>query len=345
MIRAAGRPLALPRAGARRRPLRAARRDVAPDGSAHAGCGGANAWMPRSTKSLPRAPWSATSSPARRSCCSRACTRPRTSIAARVRLAGRRDAAVGRARRRRVRCRGWKAKLGLTLSPSQREAVETALGARPRRAHRRPRRRQDHRAARHPHASSAAKGVRPLLAAPTGRAAKRMTEATGLEAKTLHRLLEINPRNGQFRRTERHPLEGDLLVIDEVSMVDVLMMAHVLRAVPSTMAVLLVGDADQLPSVGPGQVLADLIASGAVVVTRLRRDSSPGRGQPHHHDRARHQRGRDADVRRGARQRLLLHRGRRSRDRAAAAAAGGARRASRGASASTRFATSRCCAR
>ncbi len=115
----------------------------------------------------------------------------------------------------------------------------------------------------------AAKGVRPLLGAPTGRAAKRMTEATGLEAKTLHRLLEINPRNGQFRRTERHPLEGDLLVIDEVSMVDVLMMAHVLRAVPRGMAVLLVGDADQLPSVGPGQVLADLITSGAVVVTRL----------------------------------------------------------------------------
>lgn len=115
----------------------------------------------------------------------------------------------------------------------------------------------------------AAKGVRPLLAAPTGRAAKRMTEATGLEARTLHRLLEINPKNGQFRRSERHPLEGDLLVIDEVSMVDVLLMAHVLRAVPPTMAVLLVGDADQLPSVGPGQVLADLLQSGAVVVTRL----------------------------------------------------------------------------
>ncbi len=114
-----------------------------------------------------------------------------------------------------------------------------------------------------------AKGVRPLLAAPTGRAAKRMTEATGLEAKTLHRLLEINPRNGQFRRTERQPLEGDLLVVDEVSMVDVVMMAHVLRAVPPGMAVLLVGDADQLPPVGPGQVLADLIASEAVTVVRL----------------------------------------------------------------------------
>lgn len=114
-----------------------------------------------------------------------------------------------------------------------------------------------------------AKGVRPLLAAPTGRAAKRMTEATGLEAKTLHRLLEINPRTGQFRRNERQPLDGDLLVVDEVSMVDVVMLAHVLRAVPHGMAVLLVGDADQLPSVGPGQVLTDLIASGAVVVARL----------------------------------------------------------------------------
>src|SRR5690606_36898353 len=86
-----------------------------------------------------------------------------------------------------------------------------------------------------------AKGVRPLLAAPTGRAAKRMTEATGLEAKTLHRLLEINPRTGQFRRNERQPLDGDLLVVDEVSMVDVVMLAHVLRAVPHGMAVLLVG--------------------------------------------------------------------------------------------------------
>jgi exodeoxyribonuclease V alpha subunit len=160
-------------------------------------------------------------------------------------------------------------RLGLQLSPSQREAIETALG---------------HglvvltggpgvgktTVLRALLTILAAKGVRPLLAAPTGRAAKRMTEATGLEAKTLHRLLEINPRNGQFRRSERHPLEGDLLVIDEVSMVDVLLMAHVLRAVPPTMAVLLVGDADQLPSVGPGQVLADLIRSDAVVVTRLR---------------------------------------------------------------------------
>lgn len=114
-----------------------------------------------------------------------------------------------------------------------------------------------------------AKGVRPLLAAPTGRAAKRMTEATGLEARTIHRLLEINPQDGRFRRRAGHPLDGDLLVVDEASMVDVVLMAHLLQAVPEGMAVLLVGDVDQLPSVGPGQVLADVIASGVVPVARL----------------------------------------------------------------------------
>ncbi|BCS34443.1 ATP-dependent RecD-like DNA helicase [Luteitalea sp. TBR-22] len=114
-----------------------------------------------------------------------------------------------------------------------------------------------------------AKGVRPLLAAPTGRAAKRMTEATGLEAKTIHRLLEINPQDGRFRRRPGNPLEGDLLVVDESSMVDVVLMAHLLQAVPESMGMLLVGDVDQLPSVGPGQVLADVIASGRVPVARL----------------------------------------------------------------------------
>lgn len=114
-----------------------------------------------------------------------------------------------------------------------------------------------------------AKGVRPLLAAPTGRAARRMSEATGLEARTIHRLLEINPQDGRFRRGPRHPLEGDLLVVDESSMVDVVLMAHLLQAVPSSMGLLLVGDVDQLPSVGPGQVLADVIDSGRVPVARL----------------------------------------------------------------------------
>ncbi|HTV00401.1 MAG TPA: ATP-dependent RecD-like DNA helicase [Luteitalea sp.] len=114
-----------------------------------------------------------------------------------------------------------------------------------------------------------AKGVRPLLAAPTGRAARRMAEATGLEAKTIHRLLEINPQDGRFRRGPRHQLEGDLLVVDETSMVDVVLMAHLLQAMPDRMGLLLVGDVDQLPSVGPGQVLADVIAAGRVPVARL----------------------------------------------------------------------------
>jgi exodeoxyribonuclease V alpha subunit len=115
----------------------------------------------------------------------------------------------------------------------------------------------------------AAKGVQLLLCAPTGRAAKRMTEATGFEAKTIHRLLEVDPKGGGFKRSAEHPLECDLLVIDETSMVDVLLMQALLRAVPDQSALLIVGDIDQLPSVGPGQVLADVIASGAVPVVRL----------------------------------------------------------------------------
>jgi len=114
-----------------------------------------------------------------------------------------------------------------------------------------------------------AKRVRPLLCAPTGRAAKRLAEGTGLEARTIHRLLEVNPRDGRFRRDERQPLDGDLVVVDEASMVDVPLMAALVRAIPPRAALLIVGDADQLPSVGPGQVLADVIASGAVPVARL----------------------------------------------------------------------------
>ena len=115
----------------------------------------------------------------------------------------------------------------------------------------------------------AAKGTRLLLAAPTGRAAKRMTEATGFEAKTIHRLLEVDPKTGGFKRSAEKPLDGDLLVLDETSMVDVLLMRSLLEAVPNRAALLLVGDIDQLPSVGPGQVLADIIASAAVPVVRL----------------------------------------------------------------------------
>jgi exodeoxyribonuclease V alpha subunit len=115
----------------------------------------------------------------------------------------------------------------------------------------------------------AAKGTHLLLAAPTGRAAKRMTEQTGIEAKTIHRLLETDPKTGGFRRDAEHPLDCDLLVIDETSMVDAPLMYAVLKAVPPKAGLLLVGDVDQLPSVGPGQVLADIIDSRAIPVARL----------------------------------------------------------------------------
>ena len=114
-----------------------------------------------------------------------------------------------------------------------------------------------------------AKGVEVALCAPTGRAAKRLTESTGLDARTIHRLLEADPRTGGFKRGEEHPLGCDLLVVDEASMVDVPLMRSLLKALPDRSALLLVGDVDQLPSVGPGQVLADVIASAAVPVIRL----------------------------------------------------------------------------
>ncbi len=115
----------------------------------------------------------------------------------------------------------------------------------------------------------AGKDLRCVLAAPTGRAAKRLSETTGRPAKTVHRLLEFNPDSGLFNRDEHNPLEGDLFVLDEASMVDVALGYHFFRAVPSQACVILVGDVDQLPSVGPGLVLADLIASGIVPVVRL----------------------------------------------------------------------------
>ena len=114
-----------------------------------------------------------------------------------------------------------------------------------------------------------AKGVRPLLCAPTGRAAKRLSESTGMEAKTIHRLLEVNPVTGQFKRNADAPLECDVLVVDECSMIDVSLASNLLKAIPSEAAVILVGDVDQLPSIGPGQVLADLIESHAIPVVRL----------------------------------------------------------------------------
>ncbi len=113
------------------------------------------------------------------------------------------------------------------------------------------------------------KGVKVALAAPTGRAAKRLSESTGMEAKTIHRLLEVDPKHGGFKRDAEEPLECDLLVIDETSMVDVSLMAAVVKALSNRASLILVGDVDQLPSVGPGQVLADVIDSGAVPVAKL----------------------------------------------------------------------------
>ncbi len=107
------------------------------------------------------------------------------------------------------------------------------------------------------------------LAAPTGRAAKRMNETTGLEAKTIHRLLEFAPEDNAFVRNDDNPLETDVLIVDEASMIDVTLLADLMRAVPRHARVVFVGDVDQLPSVGPGSVLDDIIQSGRATVVRL----------------------------------------------------------------------------
>lgn len=113
-------------------------------------------------------------------------------------------------------------------------------------------------------------GLRILLAAPTGRAAKRMTEATGLEAKTIHRLLECKPPEG-YQKNEENPLEGDVLIVDECSMIDIVLMNSLLKAIPQNMRLIMVGDVDQLPSVGAGNVLRDIIDSRSFPVVRLTR--------------------------------------------------------------------------
>ncbi|MDA1129770.1 MAG: AAA family ATPase, partial [Chloroflexi bacterium] len=106
--------------------------------------------------------------------------------------------------------------------------------------------------------------ARVVLAAPTGRAAKRLSETTGHPAQTLHRLLDFKPGVGRFSRDQDRPLEADAVIVDEVSMVDVSLMYHLLKAIPRKASLLLVGDADQLPSVGPGSVLRDILDSGVV---------------------------------------------------------------------------------
>ena len=114
-----------------------------------------------------------------------------------------------------------------------------------------------------------AKGVKCLSCAPTGRAAKRLTQTTGIEAKTIHRLLGVDPATGRFQRNEDNPLDCDLLIVDETSMVDVQLMYALLRALPKNSALILVGDVDQLPPVGPGNPLRGLIDSDVVPVVRL----------------------------------------------------------------------------
>src|SRR6202045_4006938 len=115
----------------------------------------------------------------------------------------------------------------------------------------------------------AGRNLRCALCAPTGRGAQRLTETTGREGKTTHRLLEFDPALGGFKRDAANPLDLDLLVVDEASMVDVVLMNQLVRAIPAHACLVLVGDVDQLPSVGAGRVLGDVIASRTVPVVRL----------------------------------------------------------------------------
>ena len=164
---------------------------------------------------------------------------------------------------------GWvEKKMGLQLArhPARRHPGSDARENADR--HRRAGDRQKHPRSRHSGIVRRQESALPLCA-PTGRAAKRLSETTGREAKTIHRLLEFDPVLGGFKRDVAQQLDLDLLVVDEASMVDMVLMYQLLRAVPAHACVVLVGDVDQLPSVGPGLVLADLIDSKTVPVVRL----------------------------------------------------------------------------
>jgi exodeoxyribonuclease V alpha subunit len=112
-------------------------------------------------------------------------------------------------------------------------------------------------------------GKRVQLASPTGRAAQRLSEVTGLEAKTIHRMLEFEPGSFSFKYNQERPLDIDILIVDESSMIDILLANNLIKAIPSDAQICFVGDADQLPSVGPGQFLNDLISSGIIPTARL----------------------------------------------------------------------------